>query len=62
MITLLSGINCTSAAIISHWGTDYFGVTRTEFLASNSGLMITMALSPMLLAPFSEMVSYVSLY
>jgi len=57
MITLLTAINCTSTAIISNWGIDYFGVSRIQFLVSQTVLMVTIAFTPMLLAPVSEAVS-----
>lgn len=59
MITLLTAINCTSTAIISNWGIDYFGVSRIQFLVSQTVLMVTIAITPMLLAPVSEAVSLV---
>jgi hypothetical protein len=57
MITLTTAMNCTSTAIISHWGIDYFGVSRIQFLASQTVLLGTIAVTPMLLAPVSEAVS-----
>jgi hypothetical protein len=57
LITLLTAINCTSTAIISNWGIDYFGVSREQFLVSQTVLMVTIAFTPMLLAPISEAVS-----
>ena len=62
MITLLTAVNCTSGAIISTWGTEYFGVNRTEFMASQTILMMTIAFTPMLLAPVSEAVSVLHLF
>jgi hypothetical protein len=60
LITLLTAINCTSTAIISNWGIDYFGVSREQFLVSQTVLMVTIAFTPMLLAPISEAVSLCS--
>jgi hypothetical protein len=59
MITLLTAVNCTSTAILSNWGIDYFGVTREQFLVSQTVMMLTIAFTPILLAPVSEAVSVV---
>jgi hypothetical protein len=56
MITLLTAVNYTSTAILSNWGIDYFDVTREQFLVSQTVMMLTIAFTPMLLAPVSEAV------
>ena len=57
MITLLTAINCNAWATISTEVNEYFGISRIQFTASQMVLMLTIAFTPMLLAPVSEAVS-----
>lgn len=61
LIAFSTALNCTSVAITATWGTEWFGVDRIAFIASQTIMLSSIAVTPMILAPASEVVSYVAL-
>lgn len=57
LTTMLTAANCTSVAILNEFGQVRFGVSREEFALSLTVLMISIACTPLVLAPLSELVS-----
>ena len=56
-LSALTALNVTSVAPMSHFAPEWFHVTRVEFQLSLTVMMLAISLTPMILAPLSEVVS-----
>jgi hypothetical protein len=56
---MATAINCTSTTVMATWGTEWFGVSRIQYILSFSIMMWSVSFTPMILAPISEVVSCV---
>ncbi|ORY29132.1 major facilitator superfamily domain-containing protein [Naematelia encephala] len=62
LITTLTAANATSTAILAEWGPERFNCSREQYILSSTVFLITVAFTPLVLAPLSEVFGRMWIY